>query len=146
MAEITVSLPEGEKKQLPGESTIADVLSELLSNKQRKQTLAVRVGESLVDLSTGLGDLGEDEIELIPVQLSSTEGLDILRHSTAHLMAKAVQDLYGNDVKVTIGPAIEDGFYYDFDRETPFTPDDFEAIEAKMLETARNGIAFEKNI
>jgi threonyl-tRNA synthetase len=61
-------------------------------------------------------------------------------------MAKAVLDLYGPDLKVAIGPSIEDGFYYDFDKETPFTPEDFETIEAKMLETVRAGISFERNV
>jgi threonyl-tRNA synthetase len=146
MAEITVSLPEGEKKQLSDKATIADALSELLSNKQRKQTVAVGVGESLVDLSTELGDLGEQELELKQVLISSEEGLDILRHSTAHLMAKAVLDIYGSDVKVTIGPSIENGFYYDFDRKTPFTPDDFEAIETKMRELANAALPFERSV
>src|SRR5210317_768470 len=61
-------------------------------------------------------------------------------------MAKAVLDLYGPKVKVAIGPSIEDGFYYDFDRKTPFTPEDFEPIEAKMLETARSGLPFEREL
>jgi len=78
--------------------------------------------------------------------ISSDEGLEILRHSTAHLMAKAVLDLYGPDVKVAIGPAIEDGFYYDFERETPFTPEDFEAIEGKMQETVKGGMPFERKV
>ena len=146
MAEITVSLPEGEKKQLSDKATIADALSELLSNKQRKQTVAVGVGESLVDLSTELGDLGEQELELKQVLISSEEGLDILRHSTAHLMAKAVLDIYGSDVKVTIGPSIENGFYYDFDRKTPFTPDDFEAIEIKMILSTPSTISRNVNV
>jgi threonyl-tRNA synthetase len=146
MSEITVQIVEGEQKQFAGEATVADAIAELLSNKQRKQTVAAGVGDDLVDLSVRLDSLGLETVMLRPVAVSSDEGLDILRHSTAHLMAKAVLDLYGPDLKVAIGPAIEDGFYYDFDREIPFTPEDFEAIEAKMLETARNGIAFEKNI
>ena len=146
MAEITVSLPEGEKKQLSDRATVADAVAELLSNKQRKQTIAAGTGEALVDLSTELGSLGEKDITINPVLLSSAEGLDILRHSTAHLMAKAVVDLYGSDVKVTIGPAIEDGFYYDFDRQTPFTPDDFGDIEAKMQEIAAAALPFERMV
>ena len=146
MAEITVSLPEGEKKQLSDMATVADAVGELLSNKQRKQTIAAGAGDALVDLSTELGSLGERDITIKPVLLSSAEGLDILRHSTAHLMAKAVVDLYGSDVKVTIGPAIEDGFYYDFDRQTPFTPDDFGDIEAKMQEIAAAALPFERMV
>ncbi len=146
MPEITVHIPDGEPKQFAGDATVADAIAELLSNKQRKQTVAAGVGDNLVDLSVRLDSLGLETIELRPVPISSDEGLDILRHSTAHLMAKAVLNLYGPDLKVAIGPSIEDGFYYDFDRETPFTPEDFEAIEAKMLETARGGIPFERKV
>ncbi|MEN8232047.1 MAG: threonine--tRNA ligase [Thermodesulfobacteriota bacterium] len=146
MSEITVQVPEGEQKQFAGDATVADAIAELLSNKQRKQTVAAGVGDGLVDLSVRLDSLGLETVELRPVTISSDEGLDILRHSTAHLMAKAVLDLFGPDLKVAIGPSIEDGFYYDFDRETPFTPEDFEAIEAKMLETVRGGISFERNV
>ena len=146
MSEINVQVVDGEQKQFPGDATVADAIAELLSNKQRKQTVAAGVGDTLVDLSVRLDSLGLDTVELRPVTISSDEGLDILRHSTAHLMAKAVMDIYGPDLKVAIGPSIEDGFYYDFDRDKPFTPDDFEAIEAKMLETVRSGLPFEREV
>jgi len=146
MSEINVQVVEGEQKQFPGDATVADAIAELLSNKQRKQTVAAGVGDTLVDLSVRLDSLGLDTVELRPVTISSDEGLDILRHSTAHLMAKAVMDIYGPDLKIAIGPSIDDGFYYDFDRKTPFTPEDFEAIEAKMLETVRGGIPFEREV
>jgi threonyl-tRNA synthetase len=146
MSEITVILPEGETKRFKGDASVADALAELLSNKQRKQTVAVGVGDTLVDLSVRLDSLGQEKIELRPVLISSHEGLEILRHSTAHLMAKAVLDLYGPTVKVAIGPAIEDGFYYDFERETPFTPEDFESIEAKMQETVTGRIPFARKV
>jgi threonyl-tRNA synthetase len=146
MSDITVILPEGEAKSFSGEASVADALGAMLSNKQRKQTVAVRIGDDLADLSTKLDSLGREKIELQPVLLSSHEGLDILRHSTSHLMAKAVLDLYGPNLKVAIGPAIEDGFYYDFDREIPFTPEDFGSIEAKMQETVKSGIPFEKKV
>jgi threonyl-tRNA synthetase len=141
-----VTLPEGEAKPFGADTSVADVLASLLSNKQRKQTVAAGVGDTLVDLSVKLDSLGHEEIELRPVVLSSDEGLDILRHSTAHLMAKAVLDLYGPDVRVAIGPAIEDGFYYDFERETPFRPEDFEAIEAAMLDTVKKRMPFERKV
>ena len=146
MAEITISLAEGEKIKLADTATVADAVAELLSNKQRKQTIAAVVGDTFVDLSIELGSLGEKDITIKPILLSSAEGLDILRHSTAHLMAKAVLDLYGPDVKVTIGPSIEDGFYYDFDRQRPFTPDDFAAIEAKMQEIVDGAQPFERMV
>jgi threonyl-tRNA synthetase len=141
-----VTLPEGEAKPFGADTSVADVLAALLSNKQRKQTVAAGVGDTLVDLSVKLASLGQEEIELRPVVLSSDEGLDILRHSTAHLMAKAVLDLYGPDVRVAIGPAIEDGFYYDFERETPFRPEDFEAIEAAMLDIVQKRMPFERKV
>src|SRR5210317_528949 len=146
MSEINVQVVNGEQKQFAGDVTVADAIAELLSNKLRKQTVAVGVCDNLVDLSVRLDSLNLESVELRPVTISSDEGLDILRHSTAHLMAKAVLDLYGPDLKVAIGPSIEDGFYYDFDKETPFTPEDFETIEAKMLETVRAGISFERNV
>jgi len=146
MADVTVHIPGGEQKNFAGDAAIADVLAELLSNKQRKQTVAAGIGDRLVDLSVRLDSLGSAEVELRPIFVSSDEGLDILRHSTAHLMAKAVLDLYGPDLKIAIGPSIEDGFYYDFDRKTPFTPDDFEDIEARMQETVKSGVPFERKV
>ena len=128
MATIAVSLTGGEAKQLPVGITAAEALKELLSNKERKQTLAVRVQGELRDLSTVLAT----DCELAPVAAESPEGLEILRHSAAHIMAEAVLDLFGQEVQVAIGPAIEDGFYYDFDRATAFTPEDFEKIEQRM--------------
>lgn len=114
------------------------MLKELLSGKQRKQTVAVRANGMLLDLSTPV----ETDLVLEPISVHSAEGVDILRHSTAHIMALAVKELYGDQVKVAIGPSIEDGFYYDFDRDKPFSPDDFEAIEHKMAELAEARIPF----
>ncbi|MFZ5763787.1 MAG: threonine--tRNA ligase [Thermodesulfobacteriota bacterium] len=130
MATIAVSLKGGEAKQIPAGTTAAEALKELLSNKERKQTLAVRMGGEVRDLSTVLAV----DCELEPVSAESAEGLEILRHSAAHVMAEAVLDLFGQEVQVAIGPATDDGFYYDFDRATPFTPEDFEKIEQRMAE------------
>jgi threonyl-tRNA synthetase len=146
MSEITVILPDAEQKGFPAEASVADAIAELLSNKQRKQTIAVGIDDTLVDLSVTLESLGQERVELRPITISSEEGLDILRHSTAHLMAKAVLDLYGPDLKVAIGPSIEDGFYYDFDRKTPFTPENFDSIEARMRETVNSHIPFERKV
>lgn len=140
MAEIQVSVQGGESKIFSQGMTVAAALKELVSGKQRKQTVAVKVDGRLVDLSTPL--TADAVIE--PVSMQSTEGLEILRHSTAHLMAMAVKDIYGDKVKVAIGPAIEDGFYYDFDRDKAFTPEDFSAIEAKMTELSEAAIPYER--
>jgi len=130
MATIAVSLKGGEAKQIPAGTTAAEALKELLSNKERKQALAVRMAGELRDLSTVLAV----DCELAPVAAESPEGLEIMRHSAAHIMAGAVLDLFGQEVQVAIGPAIEDGFYYDFDRPIAFTPEDFEKIEARMAQ------------
>ncbi|MBM9614905.1 threonine--tRNA ligase [Desulfobulbus rhabdoformis] len=140
MAEIQVSVQDGESKAFPQGVTVAEALKELVSGKQRKQSVAVRSNGQLLDLSTTLD--GDTVIE--PVSIRSEEGLEILRHSTAHLMALAVKELYGDAVKVAIGPAIEDGYYYDFDREKAFSTEDFEAIEAKMTELVNARIPFER--
>ena len=138
MAEIQVSVQDGESKAFPQGTTFAEALKELVSGKQRKQTMAVHSDGRLLDLSTPL--MLDTVFE--PVFLQSEAGEEILRHSTAHLMALAVKELFGDRVKVAIGPAIEDGFYYDFDRDKPFSPEDFEEIEAKMAEIVAARLPF----
>jgi threonyl-tRNA synthetase len=138
MAAVAVSIQGSESKSFPCGTRVAEMLKELLSGKQRKQTVAVKANGTLLDLSTPV----VTDLVLEPVFVHSEEGMDILRHSTAHIMALAVKELYGDQVKVAIGPSIENGFYYDFDREQPFTPDDFEAIEKKMADLAEAGLPF----
>ena len=138
MAEIAVSLQDGEIKTFPQGTVVADALKALVSGKKRKETIAVRSNGRLLELTA---PLSEDTV-LEPVPVSSEAGLEILRHSTAHIMALAVRELYGDQVKVAIGPASEDGFYYDFDRDKPFSPDDFAEIEAKMAEIVAARLPF----
>ncbi|QQG66417.1 threonine--tRNA ligase [Desulfobulbus oligotrophicus] len=138
MATIEVSLQGGKTKSFPSGTTVAAMLTDLASGKQRKQTVAVKANGTLLDLSTPV----HSDLTLEPISIHTAEGLDILRHSTAHIMALAVKELFGNQVKVAIGPAIEDGFYYDFDREKPFSPDEFELIENKMTELAEARLPF----
>ena len=145
MAEITVGLKEGQRTQCAPTATVGEALATLVSGKQRKQTLAVRIDGRLVDLTTPLAELAMPEVELELVGADAADGLEILRHSTAHIMAQAVRSLFGA-VKVAIGPAIDNGFYYDFDRAEPFSTDDFERIEAKMLEIARTGQLFTRQV
>lgn len=109
-------------------ASCAEALQQGLSKKQFKKVVAARCGETLLDLSTPVSP-GCTTLE--PVFGDSEDGLEIIRHSTAHLMAEAVKHLYPS-AKVTIGPAVENGFYYDFDFERPFTPEDLEAIEVEM--------------
>ncbi len=101
--------------------------------------VAARVGGELRDLAHELAD--GDTVEAVPID--SPDGLDILRHSTAHVMAQAVQDLYPA-AKLGIGPPITDGFYYDFDVPEPFTPDDLEAIESRMRKIVKEGQKFDR--
>ncbi len=138
MADITVSIEGGESSSFPAGTSVAEALKGLVSNKQRKQIVAVLINGEPRDLSTVL----EADTTLAPVLIRSDLGLEILRHSAAHIMAQAVKELYGDSVRVAIGPAIEDGYYYDFDREVPFTPDDFEAIEKKMAEIVSRRLPF----
>lgn len=131
MSQITLTIA-GESKKFPAGTIAAEALKELVSGKVRKQTVAVRVGDALFDLAAPLATGGD----FAPITEEQPEALAILRHSAAHLMAEAVLDLFGERVKVAIGPSTDDGFYYDFDREQPFTPDDLERIEARMTELA----------
>ena len=138
MTDIKIAIENGNEAAMAAGCTIMDAVSELMSNKQRKRTVAVFRDGEILDMSTALNE----DATLTPIQIGSDEALAVLRHSTAHVMAEAVRALYGDDVKVAIGPSIEDGFYYDFDREQPFTPEDFEKIEAKMTEIARSAQSF----
>ncbi len=142
MADITVSLKGGESAQIAAGATVGDAIRSLLSNRQRKQTVAALMNGEIVDFATTL----DTSTELEPIQIGSAQALEVLRHSTAHLMAHAVRDLFGDDVKVAIGPAIDNGYYYDFKRSEPFTPEDFEKIEARMEELVRAALPFEKSV
>ena len=106
-----------------------------------RSVVALRVNGELKDKATTVTDT--DTVE--PVEISSPDGLNILRHSTAHVMAQAVQKI-NPDAKLGIGPPIEDGFYYDFDVETPFTPDDLKSIEKEMDRIVRSGQRFVRRV
>lgn len=140
MTDISVSVKDGESVTISAGSSVQEALLPLISNKQRKQTVAAKIGDELVDFTT---ILTEDTI-LTPIQIGTDEALDVLRHSTAHIMALAVRDVFGTDVKVAIGPSIENGFYYDFLRAEPFTPEDFDKIEARMTELVREALPFQR--
>jgi len=137
MAEIAITLDD-QQERLPRDITVAEALKSVMSGKQRKQTIAVYANDKAIDLDA---ELGEDCV-IVPIKKDSPEGLEILRHSTSHIMAQAVRELFGDDVKIAIGPAIENGFYYDFLRDTPFSPEDFEKIEQKMAEIAGQALPF----
>lgn len=125
----------------PGASC-GEAFKAALSGKRFKSCVAARAGDVLYDLSAPVPAAVLDGGQaLAPVTLDTPEGLDILRHSTAHVMACAVQRLFPK-ARVTIGPAIDKGFYYDFDPPRPFTPEDFPAIEAEMRHIAKDAVPF----
>ena len=129
---ISIQLPDGSLREFPGPVTVADVAASI-GTGLAKAALAGRVGEGegarLVDTS----HLIEADTKLAIITAKDADGLDIIRHSTAHLLAYAVKELFP-DAQVTIGPTIEHGFYYDFAYKRPFTPEDLAAIEKKMTE------------
>ncbi len=126
-SEITVKL-NGESRVVPHGTVVRDVLGGIPS----RDLVAASIDGKVVDLTAKL----EHDSTVEPVLAESPEGLDVIRHSTAHLMAMAVQSLYPG-TQVTIGPVIEDGFFYDFAPATPFTLEDLPKIEAKMRELAK---------
>jgi threonyl-tRNA synthetase len=132
MSKVKITLPDGTVKDVDQGTTPLDIALSIGAGLAR-QTVAARLDDCQVDATTPI----QQDSSLQLITLNTPEGLEIYRHSSAHLMAHAVKELFGNDVQVTIGPAIEDGFYYDFFCEThTFSPDDFELIEKKMAELA----------
>ncbi|MDX1922258.1 MAG: threonine--tRNA ligase [Alphaproteobacteria bacterium] len=123
---ISITLPDGNVRQLPQGATAFD-LANNISKSLAKVSIAARIDGELRDLTLPLHDGAKVAI----ITRDMPEALEIIRHDAAHVMAEAVQALYPG-TQVTIGPAIENGFYYDFARDTPFTPEDLEKIEAKM--------------
>jgi threonyl-tRNA synthetase len=138
MSDIAVNLPDGSTRALPQGATVRD-LAAAIGAGLAKAAIAGKINGQLVDLTAELADGATVEI----ITEKSPEALEIIRHSTSHLMAQAVQSLFP-EVKVTIGPAIETGFYYDFDVDHPFTPEDLEKIEAKMQELAKTNLPIER--
>jgi threonyl-tRNA synthetase len=138
MSDIAVAIEGGESSTFPAGTSVREALSSLLSNKQRKKTVGAIADGSVLDFTATL----DRDTVLVPIQTGSGQSLDILRHSTAHIMALAVRDIFGPDVKIAIGPSIENGFYYDFLRSEPFSPDDFDKIEERMSELVRESLVF----
>lgn len=129
---------EGKSLSYPAGITPEEILKDQ-PVKNAVDLIAAQLNGMIVDMSRPLTDSGT----LTFVSTRSPLAYDILRHSTAHIMAQAVKELFP-DVKVTIGPAIEDGFYYDFDTSRPFTPEDLERIENRMKEIVKGGVSFKR--
>ncbi len=126
---------DGEARSAPAGSTAAQVLAD------GRDVVAVRIGGVLRDLATPL----EDGDVLEAVAVGSPEGLEVLRHSAAHVLAQAVQQLHPG-ARLGIGPPVRDGFYYDFDVDVPFTPDDLKALSAGMARIVKEGQAFVRRV
>ncbi len=128
---ISIQLPDGSRREFPAALTVGDVAASIGAGLA-KAALGGKVDGKVVDLSHVI----DHDVQLAIVTDKDEDGLDMIRHSTAHLLAYAVKELYP-DAQVTIGPVIENGFYYDFAYKRPFTPEDLAAIESKMSELAK---------
>ena len=127
---LNITLPDGSQRQFPGPVTVAEVAASI-GTGLAKAALGGKIGDKIVDTSHQI----TTDSPLAIVTAKDPEGLELIRHSTAHLLAYAVKDLFP-DAQVTIGPVIENGFYYDFAYRRPFTPEDLAAIEKRMTALA----------
>ncbi len=128
---ISIRLPDGSQREYPAPVTVGEVAASIGAGLA-KAALGGRVDGKLVDLSHRI----ERDAEVAIVTDKGTDGIELIRHSTAHLLAHAVKELFP-EAQVTIGPVIDNGFYYDFSYKRPFTPQDLEAIEKKMAELSK---------
>ena len=137
---INITLPDGSQRQFDHPISVADVAASIGAGLA-KAALAGKVDGRIVDTSY----LIEYDANVAIITDKSPEALDILRHSTAHLLAQATQRLFP-DTQVTIGPVIDNGFYYDFARKTPFTPEDLEKIEAEMKKIVAESLPVSRSV
>jgi threonyl-tRNA synthetase len=137
---VVITLPDGSKREYPQPLTVAEVAASI-GTGLAKAALAGRVDGQLVDTS----HLIAQDAQLAIVTDKEADGLEVIRHSTAHLLAYAVKDLFP-EAQVTIGPVIDNGFYYDFAYTRPFTPEDLEAIEKRMAELAKKDFAVAREV
>ena len=137
---IVITLPDGSKREYPQPVTVAEVAASIGAGLA-KAALAGRVDGRLVDTSHLVGQ----DAQLAIVTDKDADGLEVIRHSTAHLLAYAVKDLFP-EAQVTIGPVIDNGFYYDFAYKRPFTPEDLAAIEQRMAELAKKDFPVSREV
>lgn len=135
---VIISLPDGSKKEYPAAISALDIAREI-SPRLADLAVAAEINGKLMDLGTMI----ESSASVVIHTFKSDAGKELYWHSTAHLMAQAVKQLYP-DVQVTIGPAIEQGFYYDFDRDEPFTEEDLAKIEARMKELIAQNLPYQR--
>ena len=137
-AMLTLTLPDGSTREVPAGTLPRDVVRSI-GERLRKAAIAVTVDGEVQDLMTPLRKGGSFRV----LTEKDAEALPVLRHSGAHILATAVRRLRP-DAKIGFGPAIEDGFYYDFEVDEPFTPEDLAAFEAEMRKVAQEKLAFER--
>src|ERR1041385_4026840 len=138
MKVMKVTLKDGSSREIPVGQTVGSALS-AFGLTLGPEILAAKVNGQMVDLSHPL----TEDAEVIPLQFGSAEGREVYRHSSTHIMAQAVKEVFPS-AQVTIGPALEEGFYYDFAFERPFTPEDLEKIEARALEIIKADRPFKR--
>ncbi len=137
---VAITLPDGSKREYASAVTVEQV-AQSIGPGLAKAALAGKVDGRLVDLAHAI----DRDAALEIVTEKHPDALEVIRHSTAHLLAQATQRLYP-DTQVTIGPVVENGFYYDFARKTPFTPEDLEKIEAEMKKIATEGLPVARSV
>jgi len=137
---VSITLPDGSQRNFDGPVTVAEVAASIGAGLA-KAALAGKVDGQLVDTSHRI----DRDVGLAIVTAKDDDALELVRHDAAHIMAQAVQELYPG-TQVTIGPAIEDGFYYDFARSEPFTPDDLTLIEARMTEIVQRDLPIVREV
>lgn len=140
MSSLQISLPNGAKKEMKQGATIEEVAASI-SLGLKKKAVAGKINGKMVDLNTPVEE--GDVIEIIT--LDSEDGVEVLRHSTAHLLAQAVKRLYG-EIKLGIGPVIQNGFYYDMDLPMYLTPEDLTKIEEEMQIIIQEDIPIKRNV
>ncbi|MDH3580530.1 MAG: threonine--tRNA ligase [Hyphomicrobiales bacterium] len=137
---VTLTFPDGNARQFDDGATGADVAASI-SKSLSKKAVAIKLDDALADL----GDAITEDAKIEIVTRDDDAALELIRHDAAHVMAEAVQELFPG-TQVTIGPVIENGFFYDFDRDEPFTPEDLPKIEKKMKEIVARGAPFTKEV
>nr|WP_278429688.1 threonine--tRNA ligase [Brevibacillus laterosporus] len=139
MAQVKVTLPDGSIREYEAGVTIEDIAGSI-STSLKKKAVAGKVNGKVVDVTTPIHE--DTNVEI--VTLDTKDGLEVYRHSTAHLLAQAVKRVFGNDVKLGIGPVIEDGFYYDMDIPVSLTPEDLIKLEAEMNKIIKENLKIER--
>src|SRR5580692_6611355 len=137
---VSVTFPDGARREYPHHTTGLDI-AKGISPSLAKRTVAMALDGKLADLTDPI----EHDAKIEFIDREDPRALELIRHDAAHVLAEAVQSLYPG-TQVTIGPVIENGFYYDFFRNAPFTPEDFPTIEKKMAEIIARDKAFTKEV